>query len=120
LSFKTNRRTGGIFLTDDRGQHITNPSNQKLADLLTRHIYSYRDYRVGEFATAYKEFPEYQTAIRTKYRSMESGRIAQIMDATHKLVASLDTDERVLFKKRNPDLWVMMNEWAVVEDLAEF
>lgn len=120
MSYKTNRRTGGVFLTDDRGPHLTNERNIKLADLLTRHIYSYRDYRVGEFASAYREFPEYEVAIREKYKQMESGRIHFIMEATHVLVASLDPDERVLFKSRNPALWEMMNEYAVIEDLAEY
>jgi len=93
---------------------------QELVELLQRHIYSYRDYNVGEFADAYRKFPEFQVAIRTKYRSLESGRIDKILDATHKLVASLDPDERMLFKERNPALWEMMNEWAVTEDLGEF
>ncbi len=121
MSYRTNRKTGGIFKATNTGKiENVNIEDEDVSELLARHIYSYRDYRVGEFARAYKRLPGLQIDIRMKYRQMESGRIAQIMDATHKLVASLDSDERVLFKSRNPALWVMMNEWAVVEDLAEF
>ncbi len=119
MSFRTNRRTRGVFVITTRlGGRVE--VEKKLADFLNRHIYSYRDYKVGEFANLYREFPEHGSLVRMKYREMESGRISKIMDATHVLVASLDSDERALFKSRNPALWEMMNEWAVVEDLGEF
>jgi hypothetical protein len=112
MSYKHNKRTGGTFKVP-------------IESLLARHIYSYREVQVGEFAAAYREAGankdyERQTRIREKYRSLESGRLAEAMDALNRLVAHLDPDEVELFKARNPEIVKMMNEWAVIEDVKEF
>ncbi len=114
MSFRTNRKTRGIFKVPSR-------EDSALMEFLQRHIYSYRDVPIGEFARLYKQSDSLnQERIREKYRSLESGRLARAMDDLHKFVAALDADERELFRSRNPEIMRMVNEFAVVEDLGEF
>lgn len=99
---------------------VSKPSSEPL---MKRHMYSYRDYPVGEFAVAYRNAEHdalEQSRIRVQYRSMESGRLATAMEDLHKMIAAFDLDEVELFKSRFPDLMKMINEYAVVEDLREF
>lgn len=97
--------------------------SRSLEPLMARHIYSYRDYPVGEFAAAYRAAENdglEQSRIRAKYRSIEGGRLLTVMEDIHKMLATFDPDEIELFKSRVPELMKMLNEYAVVEDLREF
>ncbi len=87
--------------------------------------YSYRDFKPGSFASAYKDAVarkdvDAQYQIRRKFQSMESGRLHSLGEKAHILFSSLDPDERALFKQRMPGLVDIMNEYATVEDLGTF
>src|SRR2546427_10092762 len=88
MSMRTNRKTGGIFRINTMGERHELESNE-LNEFLGRHIYSYRDVPIGEFARLYKKYPEFGDEIRMKYRSLESNRLARSMDAFHSFYASL-------------------------------
>jgi len=90
--------------------------------------YSYRDYDIGIYEAAYngckKRSPTERTTcevtIRNGYKSLESGRLAEMMEAVSIFVGHLDEDERELFFKRNPDVCSMLNEYNDIEDLIVY
>ena len=57
--------------------------------------------------------------VRSRYREVESGRLAQMGDKIHNFFIPLDHDERKTFKDKFPNMVKVANEFAIVEELME-
>jgi len=94
-----------------------------------RFPYSYRGYRLGMFRSAFEECSdigdasgrfECEVRVRSAFRGFEGGRWARAMDALHRFMSALDSDEVERFRDDFPGLVDAVNEYAVVEGLRRF
>lgn len=88
-------------------------------------MYSYRDFRVGFFEKEFKSCkakPDRyacERKVRSDFRSVESGRYAEMTDKIHNFLTRLDSDEVELLKNDVPKIIDLANDFAFVEEVRK-
>lgn len=76
--------------------------------------HSWRGYEPQEFMQLARETD--QRTARGELKTVEAGRLAEMLRYTHKFFTPLDADEKRDWANRNPDMVEWMGVWAALED----